>query len=98
MPTCQNCDREWSWKQTFKKMFTLGTAMECPHCGEKQYYTKRARKRSAVVTLLTPFIILLNLFDISPYLLVGIYLVFGLSIMGIFPFLIELSSEEEPLW
>lgn len=98
MPTCQNCDREWSWKQTFKKMFTLDVSMECPHCGEKQYYTKRARKRIAVLTFLNLFIILLNLFDISPYLVLGIFFVFCLSAIGILPFLIELSNEEEPPW
>ncbi len=98
MPTCRNCDREWSWKQTFKKMFTLDIAMECPYCGEKQYYTKQAKKRTALLTFFTPFIILLSLFDISPYLLVGFYFIYCLSIMGIFPFLIELSNEEESLW
>ncbi|WP_077622584.1 TIGR04104 family putative zinc finger protein [Sediminibacillus massiliensis] len=98
MPTCRNCGREWSWKQTFKKMITLNTAMECPHCGEKQYYTKQARRRTALLTFLTPFIILLNFLDISPYILVGVYLVYCILIMGVFPFLIELSNEEEPLW
>lgn len=97
MPTCQNCKKEWSWKQTFKKMFTLDTAMECPHCGKKQYYSKRARKKSVVLILSIPFIILFNLLDISPYLFGGIYIIYSLSIMVVFPFLIELSNEEEPL-
>lgn len=98
MPTCQNCDREWTWKQTFKKMFTLDGAMECPYCGAKQYYTKRSRKRTAALTFIIPSVILLNFLDISPYLLVGTYLVVVLSIFGIGPFLVELSNEEESLW
>ncbi|MFC3038698.1 TIGR04104 family putative zinc finger protein [Virgibacillus xinjiangensis] len=98
MPTCQKCGKDWSWSQTFKKMFTLDTSMECPYCGEKQYYTKRSRKRTAAVSVLIPFLIFLTLLDISLYLIGGIYVVFCLSILGFLPFLIETSNEEEPLW
>lgn len=98
MPTCQNCKRECSWQQTFKKMFLFNTRMKCPHCGTKQYYTKRARTRMSVLIFLIPFIIFLTLFDIPFFLLIGIHLLFCLSIMAIFPFLIELSNEEEPFW
>ncbi len=33
MPICQNCSKEWTWKQTIKTLFKL----KCLHCGEKQY-------------------------------------------------------------
>lgn len=98
MPTCQNCGREWSWKQTFKKMFTIDIAMDCPHCDVKQYYTTKARQRTVALTFITPFIILLSMFGISLYLSVGIFLVYLILMVGIFPFLIELSNKEEPLW
>nr|WP_106783567.1 TIGR04104 family putative zinc finger protein [Lysinibacillus timonensis] len=98
MPTCQHCGTEWSFKQTLKKMFTFTTAMQCPHCNEKQYYTKRARKRTALLSFASPFIILLNLFDISAYLLVGTFVLYCVFVMGVYPFLVELSNEEEPLW
>ncbi|WP_117149533.1 TIGR04104 family putative zinc finger protein [Paraliobacillus zengyii] len=98
MPTCKNCNKEWSWKQTFKKMFTLDIAMKCPHCGKKQYYTKRARKRSTAIVFITPFMFLLNMFGISLFLSIGIFLVYCILILVIYPFLIELSNKEEFLW
>lgn len=76
MPTCQNCEREWSWQQTFKKMLTFSAGMKCPYCGEKQYYTKQARTRMSVLTFLIPFIIFLTLFEIHFFLLIGIHLFF----------------------
>lgn len=98
MATCQSCGKAWRWKQSFKKMFTLDTALECPHCGKKQYLTPKARKRSSVYTLLTPFILLLLfLFDVSPLISIGVLFVFLLLMMGTYPFIIELSNQEEDL-
>lgn len=98
MPTCQKCAKEWSWKQTFKKMFTLNTAMNCPHCDQKQHYTKTTRKKTAVFSFITPFIVFLNLFNISAYLIIGIILAYCSFVLVLLPFLIELSNEEVPLW
>ncbi|WP_163970420.1 TIGR04104 family putative zinc finger protein [Oceanobacillus halotolerans] len=99
MPTCRNCGKEWSWKQSFKKMFTLDTAMECPYCDRKQYLTTKARKRNSLLPFLAPLIMLLSiLFDIPPSITLGMLLVTFLFIMGFSPLLMELSNEEEPLW
>ncbi|WP_096272113.1 TIGR04104 family putative zinc finger protein [Paucisalibacillus globulus] len=99
MPTCQNCGKEWSWKQTFKKMWTFSITMKCPHCQEQQYLTTKSRKRSSFSTFLIPFILLLSIvLDLSPpttlFTIIGV----GLVILGIHPFFTELSNEEEPLW
>jgi len=99
MPTCQHCNQKWTWKQTFKKSFTLDTAMLCPYCGEKQFVTARARKRSALITMTIPLLIFIPyFFDISIPAAISIYLAAGAGIMLIHPFFVELSSQEEAFW
>jgi len=99
MPTCQNCHQKWTWKQTVKKSFTLDTAMSCPHCAEKQYVTSRARKRSALITMIIPFLIFIPyFFDINIITAISIYIAAGIGIMLIYPFIVELSSQEEAFW
>ncbi len=99
MPTCQHCRHQWSWKQSFKKSFTLGTGMTCPYCGEKQYLAARTRKRNTIFPLIIVTLIMLgNLFfgpsSVFLFALLGFIPLF----FGIYPFLIELSNEEEPLF
>lgn len=99
MPTCQNCHKEWSWKQTFKKSFTLIGEMTCPYCGEKQYLTARMRKRSTVIPFIVATLIMLgNLFFgpsyVTIFALLGLLLIFFI----INPFFVQLSSEEEPFF
>ncbi|WP_010097969.1 TIGR04104 family putative zinc finger protein [Ornithinibacillus scapharcae] len=99
MPTCTTCHTKWSWKQTFKKSFTLDTGMTCPHCGEKQYLTSKSRKRNSFTVFIIPLILLVSLvFDISVVL--RIVLIFSAAIVMFvtYPFFIELSEKEEPLW
>jgi CXXC-20-CXXC protein len=99
MPTCQHCHRKWTWKQTFKKSFTLSHQLTCPFCGEKQYITSKARKRSAYLSFIPPLTLLLPIFfDISSILSISILIGSGLCLIGIYPFMIELSNKEEPLW
>ena len=98
MPTCQNCDNKWSWKQTFKKSFTLGTGMTCPFCGVKQYITPRSRKKSSLVAFIAPILLLSNLF-FGPSLLILFVLIGSISLfLGLYPFYIEISNKEEPFW
>ncbi len=99
MPVCHSCNQKWTWKQTVKKSFTLDTAMPCPHCSQKQYVTSRARKRSALLTMIIPFLIFIPFFfDVNIFTALGLYLAAGMGIMLIYPFLVELSSQEEHLW
>jgi CXXC-20-CXXC protein len=99
MPTCQNCHEKWSWKQTFKKSFTLDTALPCPFCGEKQYLTSRARKRGALLTMIIPFLIFIPFFfDITIFAAVSVYFAAGIGIMLIYPFVVELSNKEKAFW
>ncbi|GAB3792227.1 TIGR04104 family putative zinc finger protein [Virgibacillus kimchii] len=99
MPTCQNCHEKWSWKQTFKKSFTLDTAIPCPFCGEKQYLTSRARKRSALPAVIIPFIIFIpSFFGVSFAAMISIFVSVVIGFTIFYPLVIELSNEEEALW
>ncbi len=96
MPTCENCMQKWSWKQTFKKTFTLFPEMTCPYCGETQYQTQKSKTRGV---LLTP-VILLPLFIQMFFNVQGVFLLSSFPILAIiviflYPFLVELSNKEE---
>jgi|SRR5690625_119355 len=98
MPTCQNCGKDWNWKQTVKRSFTLGTGMKCPYCESKQYFTTKARRRSSLLSFIVPLLILLPwLFELSIPAIISIFIGFFLVFIGIYPFLVELSNQEEPL-
>jgi CXXC-20-CXXC protein len=99
MPTCQNCHHKWSWKQTFKKSFTLIGGMTCPYCDEKQYLTARMRKRSTIIPFIMVALIMLGNHFIGPSY-VAVFALLGLLplVIIINPFFVELSNEEEPLF
>lgn len=99
MPTCQHCGKEWSWKQTIKTSFTLGTVLTCPHCEHQQFITKQSRWRMNVLNFIIPLNLLLPLlFDIPP--VVTLFSLFGTGalIILIHPFFVQLSNTEDPLW
>ncbi len=99
MPTCQNCNRTWTWKQTFKKSFTLGSAIICPYCGANQYVTTRTRKISSMITTITIAVIMLMNVLFGPSLLFFVALIAATpTYLGIYPYLVELTNQEEPLW
>jgi len=98
MPTCQNCYNKWSWKQTFKKSFILIGGMTCPYCGEKQYPTARMRKRSTIIPFIVPLILLGNLFFGPSYIILFSLLGLIPLVFITYPFFVELSNEEEPLF
>lgn len=99
MPVCQNCHYKWSWKETFKRSFTFGNAMICPHCEEKQYLSARLRKRSTIIPFMIISIIMLcNLFFGPSYFYVITLISLLPLFFGIYPFFVELSNEEEPLF
>lgn len=73
--------------------------MTCPYCNATQYVTAHVRKRSTTITLIIiPFIMLGNLFFgpsyITLFALIGLLPLFFI----IYPFFVQLSNEEEPLF
>jgi CXXC-20-CXXC protein len=98
MPICKNCQNKWNWKQTMRKMFTLDTAMICPYCGEKQYQTRKSKRKSAFLNALVTLPLLLNiLFEIPGVILLSLFPVLFFLIMSLNPFLIHLSNKEEDI-
>src|SRR5690625_2590474 len=96
MATCQNCYKNWSWKQTFKRSFTLSDEMICPFCQKKQYVTSRIRKWSTIIPLIIVFLIMTgNLFFVPSYVTVFALLGVLPLFFGIYPFFVELTNQEE---
>ncbi|RSL30702.1 hypothetical protein D7Z54_24710 [Salibacterium salarium] len=99
MPTCQNCGKTWSWRQTCKKSFTLKSEMKCPRCEEKQYLTAKSRKKSSALNFTPLFALLLPpLFNISIVPAFSILLGLCLLSIGLYPLFVELTNQEEYLW
>lgn len=99
MPVCENCQYEWTWKQSMRSMATLGHGYECQNCSAKQFPTKRARTRHFLVTMLIPLFLMFQAFtDFSPAIVMAATLVLGLILILIIPFYTEVQNEDEPLW
>ncbi|SDJ80053.1 TIGR04104 family putative zinc finger protein [Sediminibacillus albus] len=94
MPTCQNCGKEWTWKQTVKSVFKL----HCPYCGKKQYETASSRRRGGMVALLPLLVLPANAVMDFGWAFIPALVVIACVIFIIYPFLLKLSNEEEPLW
>ena len=99
MPTCQSCERKWTWLYTIKQILRFRKRMNCQHCREIQYETKSS-KNKVMLFIFLPFIInpLCIIYDISKIsiLLIDIGLIVGL--LFTIPFILKLSNKEEPLW
>ncbi|RPF53891.1 TIGR04104 family putative zinc finger protein [Aquisalibacillus elongatus] len=100
MPKCQNCDQQWSYKQTVKKSFTLDTGMPCPYCERKQYPTAKTRKKASLLNFVPLLSLLLPVFwnDISGWVVLGLLLGSSIFLMSVYPVMLKLSNEEEGLW
>lgn len=96
MPTCKNCDKKWSWKQTVKKMATLNPELTCPYCGEKQYQTQKSKTKAAFLTPIVLLPLLIQIFfDVPGTVLLSLIPVLAIIVFLICPFLVELSCKEE---
>lgn len=96
MPTCQSCQKKWSWKETIQKTTTLKTEITCPYCGEKQYQTEKSK---AIVVLLIPTMFILfplqAFFDVPRAVLLSLIPVVVALILLVHPFLVKLSNREK---
>ncbi|WP_110113058.1 TIGR04104 family putative zinc finger protein [Bacillus sp. CGMCC 1.16541] len=99
MPTCQHCQTKWTWTQTFKKSFTLTQKMTCPYCEKAQYLTKDSRVKNSILSFIPPVILLLTTSFGLP-LKVAFSLLIGAAgcMFILYPFMVKLSNNEEPLW
>lgn len=96
MPICDNCNHKWSWTQTVKKTTTLMPAMSCPYCGEKQYQTQKSKTKAGLFSLIILFPLLIQAFyNVSATILLSLIPILAIVIFLLFPFLVEISGEEE---
>ncbi|KGP89952.1 hypothetical protein N780_07655 [Pontibacillus chungwhensis BH030062] len=99
MPICNNCGNKWSWSTSLKMGFQFQRGVTCKFCGEKQYQTQASMWKTSLYSmipiLLLPVVILLNL---SVLLSLTIFLIPQLIVIAMYPYTLELSTEQEPLW
>ncbi|MCM2677515.1 TIGR04104 family putative zinc finger protein [Alkalicoccobacillus plakortidis] len=99
MPTCQQCGNKWSWKQTLKKTFVLYPGFDCPFCGKKQYQTNRSRKKSAALAFIIPTLIFIfNILQVPFLTIIVVSIIVFTLMISIYPYLVDLSNEEEFLF
>lgn len=95
-PTCEICNKKWSWKQTIKKTTTLNPEMICPYCGEKQYQTQRSKTIISLLSVIVLLPLLLQIFfNIPGVILFSLFPILFVVVLLIYPFLVRLSSKEE---
>src|SRR5699024_8516819 len=73
MPICENCHNEWTWKETFKRSFTLDSKMRCPYCDKDQYITQKSKLKTFFFNMIVLVINLKNTFNGDEYMEKEIY-------------------------
>ncbi|MFC4559341.1 TIGR04104 family putative zinc finger protein [Virgibacillus kekensis] len=95
MPICQNCGGKWTWNQTINTIFKL----KCPHCGNKQYESASSRIKGGCFALIPLLILPINAWlDFSVGTALILAAIFAIIVLGMYPFILKLSNEEEPYW
>ncbi|MFC7364678.1 MULTISPECIES: TIGR04104 family putative zinc finger protein [Bhargavaea] len=99
MPICANCRHRWSFRETLRAMYTLKPTMTCPNCKQEQHLTSASRKRGAFMPFLILIPMLLNVFfEMNWLTLIGGMLLVAVVFNLVYPRLIEVTNEEEPIW
>lgn len=99
MPTCKNCETQWTWKESMKASWKFSGSMRCPHCQSDQYATPKSRQRMTLITwlVLVP-LPLTALFDVPLLYTICIIIIFSVIGLTLIPKAMELSNEQKPLW
>lgn len=100
MTQCENCKHQWTWSTTLRKSFTLGDGMQCTECGATQYLTKKSRKKVGISNLIPAPILILSawFFDVEIITVITLALLLFATYMMLYPFMVDLTSDKEPLW
>ena len=93
MPICQSCSNTWSWEQTIKSIFRL----RCPYCSKKQYESAASRNRGMLFMIIPLIALPVSIwFDFSVGTAIILSVILGFIIIGLYPFVLKLSNEEDP--
>ncbi|MGP4080099.1 TIGR04104 family putative zinc finger protein [Pseudalkalibacillus sp. R45] len=104
MPTCENCNCKWTWKQTFVRQFRFKNKLICPCCNKPQFISAKTRNLSGLFALIPLFLLIpLAIIDITLIDLPNniIYLTEGITILVVLfiaPYFFKIKSTEEPMW
>ncbi|WP_456363629.1 TIGR04104 family putative zinc finger protein [Priestia aryabhattai] len=99
MAKCKKCEHQWSWKQSFKKLFTFKNKVLCPSCQEAQYVSKKSRDSMSIIAMF-PLLISLPLvsFNIPTGYLITLEVFCYLIVFLVLPFFYDLSNKEERMF
>src|SRR5699024_12234775 len=77
---------EWTWKETFKRSFTLDSKMRCPYCDKDQYITQKSKLKTFFFNIIVLLPLVLNLIFNIP----------GVILLSLFPilFILFIRSQE----
>lgn len=101
LPVCIECGETWTEKQA-RKMYRKNGQLECPHCGKKQYRTKKSMQMGGILTFPIPLMVFMQLvFDN-----ISIGTIFFLAAAFIYyrllaPYVFDLQEHDpmnDPLW
>lgn len=101
LPICIECGESWSEKKA-RKLYRKNSDIVCPHCGQKQYRTKKSIQIGGVLTMPVPlFIMLQHVFH--HYFIGMIFFLVGMFIFyhQLAPYVFKLQEKDpmnEPLW
>ncbi|WP_155590783.1 TIGR04104 family putative zinc finger protein [Lysinibacillus cavernae] len=101
LPVCIECGESWSEKDA-RKLSRKNGEIVCPHCGQKQYRTKKSMQMGGVLSMPIPFFLMLQ--HVFHHFFIGI--IFFIAGMIIFyyqlvPYVYKLQEKDpmnEPLW
>ncbi|GAK09188.1 hypothetical protein JCM19038_3012 [Geomicrobium sp. JCM 19038] len=78
-----------------QKSFSI-YGMSCPYCDQVQYLSKNAKRKTSFLAFLPLLVPLLNLLTNLGFLAtIMIFLSVSLLFMSLYPFLMELSNEDQ---
>lgn len=94
LPGCVECSEQWTFRDALKRSMK-NKIITCPHCGHKQYRTKKSARKAGLLNMFLPFIgiasLLFNNFLLGfiVYFSCAMYIIFSLS-----PYMIDLQEKD----
>lgn len=96
---CKKCNHQFKYLESINTGLIPKIGVKCPKCKTQLYYTAKSRKQSMYLIFIMPIIaFLLIMFNVDVTVSIGIAGIIGLMTIFLFPFTMELTDEEEPLW
>ncbi|SER76427.1 cxxc_20_cxxc protein [Gracilibacillus ureilyticus] len=96
MPICQQCNHQWTWRETVKRFFSLTSEAICPNCHNRQYVTSRSRKKLGLLNFFPPVAIFVPLIiGAKIYVSLSVLVSELILMVSFLPYLIELENVKQ---